>query len=472
MRPRSRAETKPSCIKFRKCSLMSISLQFEVDADICFFAEKVRALNKMSSWTTAFASLQWLFFIFANTVVVPISIGAAFELPPAEVAGVLRSSLMFTGIACMIQGFFGHRYPIMEGHSGVMWGLVLGLCFSASSMGMSVSSIGGGIATGMLLAGAAVLVLGAFNLLVYIQKIFTPMVMTVYLFLLTFQLILIFFKGMLKIGPDGTLDLPVSLFSFGIVILVSLLKIKGGKTLGNFAILIGMVFGWIAYVLVFPAAPSFSGATSASIPIFPLGMPNLNVSIIAVTFLASLINLSNTIASIQGASGLMKEQPKQVQFTRSYLLTGVYSLGAAVLGLVSYAPFASSIGFLESTRILDRKPFLIAGGLMVFLGAAPFLGGVLATLPVTVGNAVLFVAYLQLFGTALKSLNGATFNSITIFRVAAPVLFGLSLMNMEASVFNHLPTVLQPLVSNGFIMGVLISILLEKLIKWDKLQQL
>ncbi|RTQ93228.1 uracil/xanthine transporter [Lysinibacillus telephonicus] len=425
-------------------------------------------MNQLSYLTTAFASLQWLFFIFANTIVVPISVGTAFDLPQSEIATILRSSLIFTGIACMLQGYIGHRYPLMEGHSGVMWGLVLNLCLSASAMGMSLPAIGGGIATGMLLAGAVVLILGAFKLVSYIQKIFTPMVMTVYLFLLTFQLIIIFFTGMLKVSPEGELDIPISLFSVGIVLLVSFIKIKGKNLISNFAILIGMVVGWILYLLLFPTEQAISTQGSLSLTLFPLGTPNLNIGIIAITFLASIINLSNTIASVQAASNLLEEKISQSSLDRSYLLTGSYSIVAAVLGLVSYAPFASSIGFLESTRIFDRKPFIIGGGLMAVLGIIPFLGSLLATLPVTVGNAVLFVAYLQLFGTSLKSLNGYIFNSVTIHRLAAPVLIGVCIMNLDVDLFKIFPVYFQPLLSNGFIMGVLISVGLEIFIKWDE----
>lgn len=79
-------------------------------------------MDHTSSLKTIFASLQWLFFIFANTVVVSVSIGTAFGLDSAEIAAMLRCSLIFTGVACVLQGMFGHRYPLMEGHSGVMWG--------------------------------------------------------------------------------------------------------------------------------------------------------------------------------------------------------------------------------------------------------------------------------------------------------------------------------------------------------------
>ncbi|MGV2939261.1 uracil/xanthine transporter [Mesobacillus sp. LC4] len=425
-------------------------------------------MENTSSLKTILASLQWLFFIFANTVVVPVSIGTAFGLDSADIAAMLRSSLIFTGVACVLQGMFGHRYPLMEGHSGVMWGLVLNLSLAASSMGMSLPEIGGGIASGMLLAGTVILVLGVFRLLSYIQRVFTPMVMTVYLFLLTFQLILIFFKGMLKVTEDGSLDLPVTLFSFGVVVLVSLLKIKGNDAIGNFSILIGMLLGWAVYVILFPAEQVSGSQGSMDFSFFPLGAPNLSYGIIAITFIASIINLSNTIASVQAASKLKGTDVAQSSLDRSYLLTGSYSIGAAFFGLVSYAPFASSVGFLESTRIFDRKPFLIGGGLMAILGIIPILGAFLATLPITVGNAVLFVAYLQLFGTSLKSLNGYTFDSKSIFRIAAPVLLGLSIMNLDAELFTVLPVILQPLLSNGFIMGVLLSILLETFIRWDE----
>ncbi|WP_078431441.1 uracil/xanthine transporter [Metabacillus halosaccharovorans] len=426
-------------------------------------------MKNLSSSATIFASLQWLFFIFANTIVVPISIGTAFDLPYSEISMILRSSLVFTGIACLLQGLIGHRYPLMEGHSGIMWGLMLNLCVIASSTGTSLQTIGGGIASGLLLAGIVVLILGSLKLISYIQKVFTPMVMSVYLFLLTFQLILIFFKGMLKFTPDGKLDIPVSLFSLGVVLLVCLIKIKGKAVISNFAILIGIVVGWIFYMILFPAEQStISQSTGLGLHLFPLGTPNLNIGIIAITFLASFINLSNTIASVSTASTMFNDTFSQSRLDRSYLLNGAYSIVSALFGLVPYAPFASSIGFLESTRIFQLRPYLIGGGLMVLLGSVPFLGGLLATLPVTVGNAVLFVAYFQLFGTSLRSIHNQSFNSITIHRLAIPVLVGVCIMNMDADTFNTLPSLIQPLVSNGFIMGVLLSILLEMFVKWEK----
>lgn len=423
--------------------------------------------NLLSSFTV-FSSIQWLFFIFANTVVVPLSIGAAFDVSPEVSRMMLSASLVFTGLACIFQGWMGHRYPLLEGHSGLLWGVMLNLGLTASSLGMSFTEIGGGLATGLLLAGGVTMLMAMFGWTTVLPKIFTPMVMTVYLFLLTFQLMMVFFQGMLGITDDGTMNVGVSLLSLFLVIFVSVLKIKAPKMIGNFAILIGIVVGWMLYVVLFPESGQEAPTAAFSFGLFPLGAPNLEYGIIAVAFFAGMLNMSNTIASVQAAAELYREKAKPGQFRNSFFFTGLFSMVASLFGLVPYTPFTSTIGFLQSTRILDKRPFFIGGMLLAVIGMLPPLTSFLVTMPMTVGNAVLFVAYLQLFGTAYGSLRGAMFNSDTIFRLAAPVLLGVCLMNTSPAVFGPLPVLLQPFLTNGLIMGVLLSIILEKVTNWGQ----
>jgi xanthine/uracil permease len=422
---------------------------------------------------TFFSSVQWLFFIFANTVVVPISISNVFDLSLDMREMMLSSSLIFTGLACIFQGWFGHRYPLMEGHSGLLWGVILNLGLSASSMGISLTTIGGGIATGIILACLVTILLVLFSGASVLKFVFTPMVMSVYLFLLTFQLIFIFFKGMFPLTENGTVNLPISLFSLGIVIFVSIMKLKGSKTISNFSILFGLIVGWIFYNILFvDEMASVSHSSTSSFTLFPLGNPNFEVGIITVTFFAVMLNLTNTVASISTSDALFNKHSSEKNYRNSIFITTIFSIIGTGFGLVPYTPFSSSIGFLQSTRIFKRSPFFIGGGLLTLVGFIPKLSTFLATMPITVGNAVLFVAYLQLFGTAFSSLDGKTFNSNTIFRLAAPILIGISLMNMPTSVFSNLPIFIQPFVTNGLIMGVLISILFEKLINWSSYEQL
>lgn len=424
---------------------------------------------KQKAAVTMLSSFQWLFFIFVNTVVVPISVGTMFQLPTETIEMTIRCSFIFTGLACILQAWIGHRYPLLEGPSGLMWGLLLNMGLSASVLGLDFATVGGGIATGILLAGAVTVLIAVFNLISVVQKVITPMVMSVYIFLLTFHLIFIFFKGMFKISENGTIDLPVSLFSIGVVIFVSLLKIKGGKNIGNFSILIGIVVGWLFYRMLFPSDLPAESSASVALTFFPFGMPNLEYGIIFVAFVAGLLNLTNTFASIEAAASLYKEKAEHGQYRRSIFVTGMFALVSAVFGLIPFTPFTSTIGFLESTNLLKRAPFIISGFMFMLLGFVPPLVSFLGTMPLTVGNAVLFVAYLQLFGTSLNSLKGTLFNSVTIFRLAGPVLIGVSIMNVPPEVFGSMPMLVQPLISNGLIMGVFISIFMEKCINWNKL---
>jgi xanthine/uracil permease len=434
-----------------------------------FLEAVMTMMTKQGATVTMLSSFQWLFFIFANTLVVPISVGAAFQLPAEIIEMTIRYSFIFTGLACILQAWVGHRYPLMEGHSGLMWGLLLNMGISASALGMDFASVGGGIATGILLAGAVTVLIAIFNLISIVQKVVTPMVISVYIFLLTFHLIFIFFKGMFKINENGTIDLSVSLFSIGVVIFVGLLKIKGGNGVGNFSILIGIIVGWVLFRIIFPSELPTSSSGNIAFTIFPFGAPNLELGIIFVAFVAGLLNLTNTFASIKATADLYKEEVKPDQYRRSIIVTGSLAFISAIFGLVPFTPFTSTIGFLESTNLLKRAPFIISGFMFMSLGFIPSFVVFLGTMPLTVGNAVLFVAYLQLFGTSLNSLKGTYFNSVTIFRLAGPVLIGVSIMNIPPALFGSVPVLLQPLISNGLIMGVFISIFMEKCINWNKL---
>ncbi len=93
-----------------------------------------------------------------------------------------------------------------------------------------------------------------------------------------------------------------------------------------------------------------------------------------------------------------------------------------------------------------------------------------AQIPPSVGSAVLFVAYLQMFGTALRTIEGTAFNSKTIYRVALPVLTGVAVMNIPAEAFQALPIYLIPIISNGLVIGVMVSLILEKSVNWSKME--
>ncbi|MDW0113180.1 uracil/xanthine transporter [Sporosarcina saromensis] len=417
--------------------------------------------KKMRLSVTMLAGFQWLFFLFANTVVIPISVGAAFEMDQVEIVSAIQRSFIVTGVACILQGFIGHRLALMEGQSGLWWGVILSLASTASAMGLELTAVGGSIAVGAMLSGALVAVFGLLGIAEILKKWFTPAVMFVFLLLLANQLISIFLKGMVGLSTGDVIDLRMTIFSFTLAAFTILVHVKGNRILSSMNLLIGMVVGWCAAALLFPGETVEAIHTTPFRSWFPLGNPTLEWGIVITVTVTGLLNTTNSVATLKGAEDIFEKETTRFQYRSSFFITGIFTIIAGMLGLVPYAPYASSLGFLQSTGIRERAPFFIGSALFVFLGLMPDLTAFFSTIPPSVGNTVLFVAYLQLFRSALRNVEGLSFDPKTIYRVALPSLVGLSIMMMPIEVFSELPELLQPLLSNGLLMGILAVLILE-----------
>lgn len=417
--------------------------------------------KKLSLSVTMLAGFQWLFFLFANTVVIPISVGAAFELDQVEIISAIQRSFILTGIACILQGVIGHRLALMEGQSGLWWGVILSLAGTASAMGLDLATVGGSIAVGAMISGALVAVFGLIGIGEILKRWFTPAVMFVFLLLLANQLISIFLKGMVGLNAGSVIDIRVTVFSFLLAGFTILVHVKGKGILSSMNLLVGMVVGWSAAVLLFPADTTEAIHTKPFITWFPWGEPTVEWGIVITVVVTGLLNTTNTIATLKGAEDIFGKETTRFQYRSSFFITGVFTTIAGMLGLVPYAPYASSLGFLQSTGIRERAPFFLGSALFIFLGLMPELTAFFSTIPHSVGNTVLFVAYLQLFRSALRNIEGLTFDPKTIYRVALPSLVGLSIMTMPRNVFSTLPELLQPLLSNGLLVGIMAALVME-----------
>lgn len=420
---------------------------------------------------TLFAGLQWLSFMFANTVVIPLSVGAAYHLSPEQISGTMSRSFILTGLACLLQVLFGHGLPLMEGQSGFWWGIVLSLATMGTASGVPLTQVGGSLAIGMILGGVLVSVLGFLGLHKILNRLFTPIVMAVLLILLAAQLISIFMQGMLGISQTGQVQLGVAGLSLLIAIIVGLLTITGRGLVSNFSILIGLVLGWVLFVLLFgQAAHHVIPDWQSVLQTFTWGKPEWSFGIITAAVITALINTTNTVATLRAVEPLFNIKVKPNQYRRSFVWTGIYTILSGFFSVVAYAPYTSSIGFLRTTRLLKKAPFIVGAVLFIVLGLDPFLAGFFATLPMSIGDSVLFIAYLQLFGSALQNIEGTRFTFKTIFRIAVPTLTGLAIQSIPSQAFASLPGFSRAIVGNGMLVGILLAVLLENTVQWSRFE--
>lgn len=429
-------------------------------------------LQHRDTATTMLAGLQWLSFLFVNIVVIPLSIGEAYNMTTLEISGNMARSFILTGAASLIQALFGHRLPLMEGQTGLWWGVILSMANIGLASGLSLAEVGGSLSVGIMLGGAAVILFGLFGFHKLLNQLFTPIVMAVLLMLLAAQLINIFFAAMLGITSTGTVQVPTALLSVFLVVLVSFLTIAGRGLLSNFSILIGIVTGWILHVIFFGTTAQMTVSRFQDIgAVFVLGEPAFDAGIIIAGVCAALINTSNSIATFRAAEPLFGIKLSDWAYRRSFVFTGFFTVLSGIFSVVPYGPYTSSIGFLQTTRIYTRAPFIIGSILLMLLGFVPHLASFFSMLPLSVGNAVLFVAYLQLFGSALKNIEGIRFNYISIFRLALPVLTGLAIFSVPGSSFASINGFMNMILSNGMLVGILLAILMENLIPWARLEK-
>lgn len=418
-------------------------------------------MKKLTAPITVLAGFQWLFFMFANTVVIPISVGGAFQLEQIEIVSAIQRSFIFTGMACLLQGFFGHKLALMEGQSGLWWGVILSLAGTASAMGVDLATVGGSIATGVIISGILVAVLGLLGMGDVLMKWFTPVVMFVFLLLLANQLITIFLKGMIGLNEGEMIDGKLAIFSFLLAGFTILIHVKGSRLVSSLNLLIGMTVGWILAVQLFPQEAQETIKTTPFLTWFPWGAPTLEWGLVLTVVVAGLLNTTNTIATLKGAEDIYGKKTTRKQYKASFFITGSLSAAAGTIGLVPYAPYASSLGFLQSSGIRARTPFFIGASLFVLLGLVPTFSAFFSTIPHSVGNTVLFVAYIQLFRSALVNIHGLTFEPRNVYRIALPALLGLSIMTLPAEAFQTLPTLVRPILSNGMLVGILAALLME-----------
>ncbi|GEN83747.1 permease [Sporosarcina luteola] len=430
----------------------------------------IKELVKSSNWISG---LQWLFFIFTNIVVIPITVGAAFELSQDTIVNMLQLSFVVTGLACIVQAYFGHKRAIMEGQSGLWWGVILTLVATASAQGMPLPVLGGSLTVGIIITSILTFLIGVTGLGPRIAKLFSPAVMGVFMFLFGCQLIGIFLKGMLGI-PFGNqsegahIDVPVSLLSIVIAIIVIVISVKAPSSIRRYGLLIGIIGGWIIYALIFQPESAISGGTSFKLELFPLGKPAWDIGIIITTVIAGLLNSANTFGALKGTESMYEVETTKSEYRASFTITGVFTLIAGIFGLVPNSPYVSSIGFLSQTGIIKRIPFVLGGLMFLVMGLIPPIGHFFSQLPLSIGSAALFVSYLLLLNSSFNFFKKVEFNTVNVYRSAVPLFVGIVIMTLPASYFVTIPSIVRPVLSSGLLVGIILALILENLFKWDK----
>ena len=409
--------------------------------------------DRLPAGQLAMYAIQWFVLCIA---VVSTSVFVATGTPEDR---LFFSQKLFAvmGIAGFVQVVWGHRLPIVVGPAAVLLvGVMASLAASAE-----VSAIYSSIAIG----GVLITLLTIGGLMRYVQRIFTPRIVVVILMLIATTLAPTIKNLVFPAHASHNEHLFGLLFAVvGVVLMVVANRNLRGVA-KSLVIPMALVVGSIAYFAIFDAPQHVESAASWRGLLIDGFVFDWSL---VVAFVICYIALAvNDIGSIESLGGMLGIKDMDQRMKRGVRITGIMNIVAGSMGVLGPVNYSMSPGVIASTGCASRYALIPATLLLAVCAIFPDVIWVLTAIPSPViGVILLFLMGTQLaasFEMMQSTRSAATFaDALTL---GLPIMVALLFQLMPKGVA---PDVIQPLVGNGFAMGVIVVMIMEHVINRSK----
>ena len=192
-------------------------------------------------------ALQLVSFALGIVLVTTALVGPGIGLSRRETVDFGCRVLVVTGVATLLQSYWGHGYPIVEGPAALYWALYLFAFSNAPASGAVLSDVEGA----MLVAGVVVALFAASGLTRDSAKLFTPILAATTLMLVSLSLAadsMARFAGVSAQHPQGD---PAYLAAVaGVVVLGAAITVLGRGLLRTLPILLTALVAYSAAALL------------------------------------------------------------------------------------------------------------------------------------------------------------------------------------------------------------------------------
>lgn len=396
--------------------------------------------------------LQWWLVSIPCVVIMGIIVARMHYEDPASQTLYLQKLFGLMGVTMIIQVVFGHRLPLVVGPASV---LLIGV----------ISTISSGIAaiyTAILVGGLVLVLLAVTGLLSKLQFVFTPRIVTVILILIAFTLSPVILR---LIFPDDTQVLFNLIFAFLLVFALVIGNVLLKGIWKSTTVLWGIAVGSIIYFIFngFPVISSFDTPSSLQLFNTPL---EFNLGTILAFMFCFIALIINELGSIQAVGQMLEADHLEKRTNRGIGFLGLSNILAGLLGTMGAVDYSMSPGIISATGCASRYTLIPAGAGLVICAFFPSLVQLLAEIPQVVMGAILLYLMASQLSAGLqmltKSNTVANFNHGLI--IGLPLMLALILSFSPAAVIDQIPSLLRPIIGNGFVMGVLSVLIMEHLI--------
>lgn len=347
----------------------------------------------------ALLGFQHVMTMLGATVAVPLLLGPAMGMNAQQIALLVSSVMICSGIATFLQVRFGTRLPIIQGVSFAFLGPFFVITAATDGGAATMQAIAGAI-----LAGALIETFVGFSTLFgRLRRFISPVVIGPTIALVGLAL---FDVG----APQAARDWRLSGIVIAAAFLFALVLSLRSRFVALFPILLAIVVGYVAALgmgaigMIPPGAPGrVDFSTVAAAPwfrdpaglVFPWGPPTFHLGFflaVLTGYLVSMIESFGDYYAIARAAG--EPEPTAAQVNRGIGAEGLGCVATGLFGGFASTSYSENIGLVALTRVASRSVTYIAAAMLVLLGLVAKFGAVLATIPTPIVGGL----YCTLFG--------------------------------------------------------------------------
>lgn len=411
--------------------------------------------------------LQWMLFMVAASIVVPISIADLFSLNPAETAILMQNTIFMVGIGSLLDGLIGHKMPIAESPAGIWWSVLVIYSAYAGVYYATKIDVLRVFYSGMMFSGLLFIILSATGLMKKVSKLFTPTATFIYLVLLSLQLSGTFITGIAGINSKSLeIDPVICILSITVIFITFYLGSSKVLLVKQFSVIISIAIGWLLFIIFGKATPVLYSEKLIQLPkLFAFGTPKFDVSMMTTSFFITFMLIMNMFASMNIMSSVIGgDKPLEPsRYSKSGLVSGINQILGGMFNMVGTVPVSSSTGFVVQIGEKSIKPFLLGCIFISGLALVPNFMNLMAALPTAIGYSVTFVLFSKMISMALFELKKVISNvEFSYLIIGVSLLAGVGVLFLTPESTKNLPKLFSSFIGNGLIVGTVIGIILEQ----------
>lgn len=437
----------------------------------------------LSMADTAPLGFQHVVAMVVGCITPALIISGGAGLSPEDKVLLVQSSLIFAGLATLLQNFglfgkLGSRLPVIMGVGFAYVSTLSAIVKNSLDMGFDGKAAMATVFGAQLVGGLLSIFFGLF--VKKLTKFFPPLVTGTVILSIGIGLYPVAVRymaggGNIDVNPKfGSLqNWAVAIITLAVVLICN----NWGKgTIKLASILIGVIVGYLVSIPM--GMVNFSTISNAGLVQIPQPMhfgynfiPSAIISLGILHIVNSIQAIGDLTATTQGG---MDRLPTDDELQGGIIGYGFSSLVGSVFGCMPLSTFSQNVGIVTLNKCINRKIFVFSSIVVIIAGLLPKISAILTTIPQAVLGGATISVFATISMTGIKMVANAGINPRNISVVGLALAIGEGIVRVPGSLTGFPKIIIDVFgtsaTSTTTLVAVLLNLLLPKIIENAKKQ--